>query len=155
MATKIAETTLAENTIHLETINRSSLKSLIWRMVGVILLASVTYFYTRKWVTTSWITFLHHGVFFFVFIAHERFWLRVNIIGLKRKFLKMMTYETILGNFILGIISLVITGNVQKMTQITLTYIAIKHIIYVINEILWERVKWGLRGRQTCLDSSR
>jgi uncharacterized membrane protein len=122
---------------------RSAVKSAIWRLVGVILLASVTYFYTHKWIQTSWITFLHHGAFLFVFFFHERFWLHVDFKGLKRKLLKMVTYETILGNFILGIISLIITGNVQKMTQITITYIAIKHVIYVFNEFVWEKVKWG------------
>jgi len=133
-----------ESQIKQETLKRSSLKSFIWRVVGVIILASVTYFYTRRWITTTWITFLHHGVFFFVFILHERFWLHVDITGLKRKLIKMVTYETILGNFILGIITLIITGNIQKMTQITITYIAIKHVIYVFNEFLWEKIKYGL-----------
>ena len=122
---------------------RSWIKSAIWRVVGVIILASVTYFYTRHWIQTSWITFLHHGVFFFVFFLHERFWLHIDFTGLKRKIFKMITYETILGNFILGIISLIITGNVQKMTQITITYISIKHIIYIFNEIIWEKIPWG------------
>jgi uncharacterized membrane protein len=122
---------------------RSVLKSFIWRIVGVIILASVTYFYTRKWITTTWITFLHHGIFFFVFYLHERFWLHVDFTGLTRKLLKMMTYETILGNFILAIITLIITGNIQSMTQITLTYIGIKHVIYIFNEFLWDRIKWA------------
>lgn len=125
-----------------ESHKRSFVKSLIWRIVGVILLAAVTFFYTRHWIQTTWITFLHHGVFLFIFWAHERFWLKIDIRGLKRKFLKMITYETILGNFILGIISLIITGNVQKMTQITLTYIAIKHIIYIWNEFIWDKISW-------------
>jgi uncharacterized membrane protein len=137
-----------------ETMKRSSIKSLIWRLVGVIILASVTYFYTHKWITTTWITFLHHGVFFFVFIAHERFWLHVDFVGLKRKLLKMVTYETLLGNFILAIISLVITGNIQTMTKITLTYIGIKHVIYIFNEFIWERVKWGIKGKLTCSETS-
>ena len=79
-----------------------------------------------------------------MFILHERFYLHVDITGLKRKLIKMVTYETILGNFILGIITLIITGNIQKMTQITITYIAIKHVIYVFNEFIWEKIKYGL-----------
>jgi uncharacterized membrane protein len=136
-----------------ETKTRSAVKSFIWRIVGVVILACVTYFYTRKWITTTWITFLHHGIFFFVFILHERFWLHVDFTGLKRKLLKMMTYETILGNFILGIICLVITGNVQKMSQITITYIAIKHAIYVFNEFLWDKIHWGKKGSMVCVDT--
>lgn len=127
----------------METISRSIVKSIIWRIVGVILLASVTYFYTHKWIQVSMITFLHHGVFLFVFYLHERFWLHIDFTGLKRKIMKCITYETILGSFILGIITLIITGNIQKMTQITITYIAIKHLIYVFNEFVWERIKWG------------
>ena len=144
-----------ESQIMVETVKRSALKSFIWRVVGVIILGCVTYFYTRKWVTTTWITGLHHGIFFFVFILHERFWLHVDFTGFKRKLLKMFTYETLLGNFILAIICLIITGNVQKMTQITITYIAIKHVIYIFNEFLWERIKWGIQGRKTCSVTSR
>jgi len=125
--------------------SRSALKSVIWRIVGVILLASISYFYTHKLISTSWITFLHHGIFLFVFFAHERFWTRVNITGFKRKLLKMLTYETILGNFILGIITLIITGDIQKMTQITITYISIKHIIYIFNEFIWDKIRWGTK----------
>jgi uncharacterized membrane protein len=133
--------------IQKETVKRSSLKSFIWRIVGVILLASVTYFYTHKLITTSWITGLHHGIFFFVFILHERFWQHIDFTGVQRKLLKMLCYETILGNFILAIITLSITGNIQKMTQITLTYIGIKHVIYIFNEFIWERIKWGVKDQ--------
>ena len=132
-----------ESEITNETHGRSFIKSFIWRIVGVLILGSVTYFYTRHWIQTSWITFLHHGVFLFVFWGHERFWLCVNIKGMKRKLCKMFTYETILGNFILAIISLIITGDVQTMTKITLTYIGIKHFVYIWNEILWDRIAFG------------
>ena len=132
-----------ETAIINETKTRSVLKSFIWRIVGVILLASVTFFYTHKWIQTTWITFLHHGIFFFVFIIHERFYQYVTIQGFKRKIIKCISYETILGNFILAIISLIITGNVQTMTKITITYISIKHFIYIWNEFIWEKIKWG------------
>jgi uncharacterized membrane protein len=127
----------------METQVRSFIKSLIWRILGVLILGAVTYFYTRHWVQTSWITFLHHGVFLFVYWAHERFWLKVDIQGLKRKVMKAVTYETILGNFILAIITLVITGDVQKMGQITLTYIGIKHLVYIWNEFIWDKITLG------------
>ncbi len=130
-------------TISYESKVRTSIKSLIWRLVGVIVLGLVTYFYTRAWCSTTWITALHHGLFFFIFILHERFWFHVDYTGLKRKLFKMLTYETILGNFILGIITLIITGDIQQMTQITLTYIVIKHIIYIFNEFIWDKITWG------------
>ena len=54
--------------------SRSAVKSLIWRIVGVIILAAITYAYTNKWVQTGLITALHHGIFLFVFYFHERLW---------------------------------------------------------------------------------
>ncbi len=127
----------------METKLRSFTKSFIWRIVGVVILAAVTYFYTRRLLLTTWITFLHHGIFLFVFYYHERFWQYITIEGLKRKVMKAICYETILGNFILAIITLCITGNVQSMTKITLTYIGIKHLIYIWNEFIWTNIKWG------------
>jgi len=118
---------------------KSVLKSLIWRMCGIIILAAVTYFYTRSWITTSLVTVIHHVIFLFVFYFHERIWFKFkNPIGIKRKLAKMFTYETLCGNIILGIITYLITGSWKVMTAITLTYIGIKHIAYVINEFIWK-----------------
>ena len=128
----------------METKNRSIIKSFIWRIVGVIVLAAVTFAYTRSWFTTTWVTFLNHFAFLFVFYFHERFYQYVTIKGLKRKLLKMVTYETILGNFILGIITLIITGDIHTMTVITLTYIGIKHAIFIWNEFIWDKIRWGI-----------
>jgi len=124
---------------------RSAVKSIIWRIVGVLILGAVTYFYTRKWVTTSLITVIHHGTFLFVFYVHERIWLRckypINLT--KRSLAKMFTYETLCGNIILGTITYLITGNWKTMTAVTITYIGIKHIIYIVNEFIWKKIKWG------------
>jgi len=117
---------------------KSAVKSIIWRICGVIILAAVTYFYTRSWITTGLVTIIHHGVFLVVFYFHERIWFRFKIAGLKRKLLKMFTYETILGNVILGTITYLITGSWKAMTAITLTYIGIKHVAYVLNEFVWK-----------------
>ena len=121
---------------------RSATKSIIWRILGVIILAIITYLYTRSWITTGLVTFIHHFVFLFVYYVNERFFQHVDYTGIKRAIVKCIAYETILGTFILGIITLIITGDVQQMTQITLTYIGIKHILYIFNEIIWEKIKW-------------
>ena len=125
--------------------SRSALKSLIWRIVGVLILGAVTYYYTHKWFTTSLITFIHHGVFLFIFYAHERIWLKFKRpTGLTaRSLAKMFTYETLCGNLILGTITYLITGSWKQMTAITVTYIGIKHLIYIFNEFLWKRITWG------------
>jgi len=51
----------------------------------------------------------------------------------------MLTYETMLGNLILGLITYLITGSGKQMGQITITYIGIKHIIYILNEFVWRK----------------
>jgi uncharacterized membrane protein len=56
----------------------------------------------------------------------------------------MFTYETILGNLVLGIISLMVTGSWKQMTMITFTYIGMKHIVYIFNELVWDKIKWGV-----------
>ena len=126
---------------------RSATKSIIWRIVGVVVLATVTYFYTRKWITTGLITVIHHTVFLFVFYAHERIWLKFKkpIGKTARSLAKMFTYETLCGNLILGFITYKITGNWKAMTQVTLTYIGFKHILYVFNEFMWAKIMLGLR----------
>jgi len=125
----------------METKLRSATKSLIWRIMGVLILGAVTYFYTRHWVQTSFITVLHHGIFLIVFYFHERIWLKFKrpVSYLGRSIAKMLTYETMLGNLILGLITYLITGSGKQMGQITITYIGIKHIIYILNEFVWRK----------------
>lgn len=130
-----------------ETRIRSVSKSVIWRIMGVLILAIVTYAYTRKWIQTGLITFIHHGVFLVVFYFHERLWLKVKRVQnlTARSILKMLTYETLCGNVILGTISYLVTGSWKQMTAITLTYIGIKHICYIFNEFAWDKIKMGLK----------
>ena len=123
---------------------RSALKSFIWRIVGVIVLAAVTFGYTGNWITTGLVTVIHHGVFLLVFYLHERMWFKIKLDNIMwRSLAKMFTYETLCGNVILGIITYSITGSWKQMTAITLTYIGIKHVIYVWNEFIWKNIKWG------------
>ncbi len=125
--------------------SRSAIKSIIWRIFGVAILAAITFAYTREWITTGLVTVIHHVTFLGVFYVHERLWLRVKRIQnlVHRSLLKMLTYETICGNVILGAITYGVTGDWKQMTAITLTYIGIKHICYIFNEFVWDRVKMG------------
>lgn len=128
-----------------ETQLRSGTKSFIWRILGVIVLATVTYAYTRRWITTGIITVLHHGIFLLVFYLHERAWLRLGRIKnlFWQSVAKMFTYETLLGNLILGTVTWLVTGNWKEVTNVTLTYIGIKHVMYIWNEIIWDKIKAG------------
>lgn len=128
-----------------ETKTRSATKSVIWRLVGVITLALVTWFYTHNFITVGLVTVIHHGVFLVVFYVHERIWMKIKRPKkyIWRSLAKMFTYETLCGNIILGTITYLITGSWKAMTAITLTYIGIKHIMYVFNEFVWKKIKWG------------
>ena len=126
---------------------RSIVRSIIWRIMGIIILAVITYMYTKQLIQTGLITVLHHGIFLIVFYLHERLHLKYNKIKdtMIKSLIKMFTYETLCGNIILGTITYCITGSWKQMTVITITYIGIKHIIYVWNEFLWKKIKWGTK----------
>ena len=124
----------------METRLRSAEKSVVWRACGIIILAAITWMFTRDWMQVGLVTVIHHGIFLVVFYIHERVWLRFSVKNmLTRSVLKMFTYETLCGNIILGTITYLITGSLAKMTSITLTYIGFKHVCYVINEFVWKR----------------
>jgi uncharacterized membrane protein len=124
----------------------SALKSIIWRIMGVIVLASVTYFFTRKWITTTYITLVHHVTFLLVFYLHERLWFWLDFEYWKktsrlvpiRQILKAFTYEIVLGMGLGGLIVYLFTGQWSKVGQITLTYTAIKLVMYYFNEKIWK-----------------
>lgn len=117
----------------------SMLKSLVWRIMGVIVLAAVTYFFTRELITTTYITFTHHATFLVVFYLHERLWLLLKKdIKKWRNILKAITYEIILGMGIGGAIVYLYTGELNKVTLITGTYTCIKLIMYFFYDRLWK-----------------
>ena len=132
-----------------ESRRRSALKSIVWRVLGVITLATVTYAFTRELVTTSLITISHHLVFIFLYYAHERFWLKISFLrnSRLRPFLRVITYELILANIILGLISLIFTGELQKATAITLTYTTNKYWMYYAYDFIWSKAKWQTEAR--------
>jgi len=118
---------------------KSLLKSLVWRIIGVFWLAGITWIFTRSLITVSMITFVHHAIFFVVFYLHERAWAK-SIMRPKLKYcVKALTYEIILGNIILGLITYFITGDVKQMSVITLTYIQSKLVLYFFYDWFWSR----------------
>ena len=124
----------------METKLRSAVKSIVWRITGVIILAAITYLYTQDWMQTGLVALLHHGIFLVVYYLHERAWLYIHVEDMFwRSLAKMFTYETLCGNIILGAISYCVTGDLKQMTYITLTYIGIKHICYIVNEYVWKK----------------
>jgi uncharacterized membrane protein len=113
-------------------------KSVTWRVMGVLVLGAVTYFFTRHWVITTAITLVHHSTFVVVFYLHERAWMRVGRpTGRARNVIKALTYEIILGMGIGGLIVLAFTGQWSKVTAITGTYTAIKLVMYYFYDRAW------------------
>ena len=106
------------------------LKSVVWRIIGVFWLASITYLFTREWIQVGLITFIHHGIFLVVFYLHERAWIKSRLKPKIKFAVKALTYEVVLGNIILGLITYAVTRNPYHMTAITLVYIQSKLILY-------------------------
>lgn len=127
-----------------ETHKRSMARSILWRVMGIFVLALVTFAFTRNWIQTTAITFIHHGMFLIIYYLHERLWQRIGdrVTGKKRKILRAFLYEIILGHCVLGTISLVITGSWSTVTWITITYIENKLWIYVVYDWIWGKVSW-------------
>ena len=117
---------------------KSIVKSILWRIIGIIWLAGISLIVTRSWFKVSLITFLHHGIFLIVFYLHDRAWLRVSIRPKIKYAIKAITYEIVLGNIILGVITYCITGSVKEMTTITLIYIQSKLILYYFYDWCWK-----------------
>lgn len=123
---------------------RSVTRSVVWRAFGVLFLAFVTYMYTQNWITTGLVTVVHHTSFILIYYLHERFWLKTDWLKQSRwkPFMRVVTYEVILGNLVLGVISYAFTGHLQTMTLITLTYISNKYWMFYAYDWIWSRTKW-------------
>lgn len=130
-----------------ESHKRSITRSIIWRCIGVIVLALITYLVTRSWITTSLVTALHHGTFIFVYYLHERFWCKISWLRNSKfkPFARILTYEIILGNSILGLITFLLTGSLQQMSLITFLYIGNKLWIYYLYDWVWSKIRWQTR----------
>lgn len=134
-----------------ETRLRSLSKGIFYRVISIITLIIITYFFTGDVVQVSLITVATTITFMIVFFFHERMWLNIKrpFGKLKRSIAKMFTYITLLGIVIMSSITFLITGNFEITTSITLTYVVVKHFLYVINELVWYKINWG-RVEKTC-----
>lgn len=128
-----------------ETHKRSLTRSIVWRVMGIGLLALITYLVTGSWITTTLVTVLHHGIFIIVYYLHERLWLKIEWLRDSRwkPIARVFTYEVILGNGILAIITYLLTSSLQQMSLITFIYIGNKYWMYITFDWLWNRFSWG------------
>ena len=62
----------------MDTKKRSWAKSIIWRVIGIILLGAISYLITGNWKEMTSITVLFHGIRVIMYYYHERLWERVS-----------------------------------------------------------------------------
>jgi len=129
----------------------SALKSIVWRIMGVFVYASIFYLFTRKWQITLGSTLVHHTTFLLVFYLHERIYLKFKFKDQRfKKALKAITYEIILGMGLGGLIVYFFTGAWKSVTQITLTYTAVKLVMYYLYDGIYDSIisKYAKRSVQ-------
>ena len=57
---------------------RSWVKSVTWRIVGIIILGIISYAVTHNWAQTTVITVFFHSVRLILYYFHERIWQRIS-----------------------------------------------------------------------------
>jgi len=58
----------------MDTKSRSWVKSITWRVVGVVILAVISYAFTHDWGKTTSITAIFHVIRLILYYFHERLW---------------------------------------------------------------------------------
>ena len=61
-----------------ETRSRAWVKSIVWRLLGIVILGLISWLITRSWKETTIITILFHGLRVILYYAHERVWERIS-----------------------------------------------------------------------------
>ena len=62
----------------MESHKRSMVKSVTWRIMGVVLLSGITWLVTHNWKESTIITIVFHSIRMVMYYFHERIWLRVK-----------------------------------------------------------------------------
>jgi len=120
----------------------SFLKSLIWRVTGIIWLAVLTYLITKDKVAVAGITIGHHTTCVLTYFLHERLWTKIKwALGKKRRsILKSFTYEIITCHIMLGLMAWLFTHQIKTMAIIPVIYLNSRIIMYYFYERIWG--KW-------------
>ena len=53
---------------------RSWIKSITWRIIGIVVLGAISWLVTHSWEQTSLITFIFHSIRLVLYYFHERVW---------------------------------------------------------------------------------
>lgn len=57
---------------------RSLLKAITWRIIAVIVLLFLSYYFTNDWAITGGITISFNVIQILLYYVHERFWLKIK-----------------------------------------------------------------------------
>lgn len=62
----------------LESHTRAWVKSIVWRMLGIVVLGVISWLVTHSWKDVTIITIIFHGVRVILYYFHERVWDRIS-----------------------------------------------------------------------------
>ncbi|HEY68170.1 MAG: hypothetical protein DRI79_01005 [Chloroflexi bacterium] len=62
----------------MDTRKRSWAKSIVWRLIGIVLLGLISYLVTGDWKEMSVITILFHSIRVILYYYHERAWEHIS-----------------------------------------------------------------------------
>ncbi len=57
---------------------RSWVKSIVWRVIGIVILGALAWLFTRDWQETTLITITFHAIRLVLYYFHERAWERIG-----------------------------------------------------------------------------
>ena len=57
---------------------RSWVKSITWRVMGIVILGALAWLFTRDWQETTLITITFHAIRLVLYYFHEREWERIG-----------------------------------------------------------------------------
>ncbi len=67
-----------EKKMSFETHTRAWIKSIVWRLLGIVILGAISWIITRSWREMSLITILFHSIRIVLYYLHERIWERIH-----------------------------------------------------------------------------
>jgi uncharacterized membrane protein len=69
---------LGKKKMRYETHTRAWIKSIVWRLMGIVILGAISFAITRSWREMSLITILFHSIRVVLYYLHERAWERIQ-----------------------------------------------------------------------------
>jgi len=67
-----------EKRMAIETHIRAWVKSIVWRIFGIVILGAISWLVTHSWKEMTLITIIFHGMRVILYYFHERVWERIR-----------------------------------------------------------------------------